>query len=181
MIRLLVWLNLIAQLLQPHFRHHSPSYKEVFHSLSTLTKDFKKHVPTLDLPSLLASLSTPRPFSLIIPSKEQRNQYLEAITYLLRKDLVIQLHQFLVLMVPRHVKNPKPLENADEEAEQEPGKQEGESRHAEAEQSSTLYELSEATAIISGPGQATEAEREWVLRFAAEKGGPKEITELFER
>ncbi|RUS21510.1 nitrogen permease regulator of amino acid transport activity 3-domain-containing protein [Endogone sp. FLAS-F59071] len=148
--------------------------------LSTLTKDFKKHVPTLDLPSLLASLSTPSPFLYIIPSKEQRNQYFEAITYLLRKDLIIQLHQFLVLMVPSHVKNLKPLESMDEEAEQEQGekKEEGEDReggHTEAEQ------LSEAMAVISGPGQATEAEREWVQRLAAEKGRSKEVIELFER
>ncbi|RUS29887.1 nitrogen permease regulator of amino acid transport activity 3-domain-containing protein [Jimgerdemannia flammicorona] len=152
-----------------------------FVSLSALTKDFNKHIPTLDLPFLLASLSTPRPFSHIIPSKDQRTLYLEAITYLLRKDLVIQLHQYFVLMVPRHVQvvYARPRENEGETGE-EADAVGSSGDQGQPELPSTLFELDEATTVVSGPGQATEVERGWVLRLAEEKGGPKEVIELFQ-
>lgn len=67
--------------------------------LNALNADFKLHTPHLELPILLSQLSVAKPLHLIAP-KELRDQYLEAITYLVRKDIVIQLHMFLVLLRP---------------------------------------------------------------------------------
>lgn len=69
-------------------------------SLALIEQDFKLHVPSLNLPTFLSQLSYGKPLYRITPSKEYRNLYLEAITYLVRKDWIIQLHMFLVLMEP---------------------------------------------------------------------------------
>lgn len=80
----------------------SPEAKLV--DLSALNADFRVHIPNLDLPTLLSQLSIAKPLHMIAP-KDLRNQYLEAITYLVRKDLVLQLHMFLVLMSDGHPRN----------------------------------------------------------------------------
>lgn len=73
-------------------------------SFKELEADFKSHVPGLDLPTLLSELSSTRPLYTITPSKELRQQYCVAIMYLLRFDLVIQLHMYLVLLpIPKEV------------------------------------------------------------------------------
>ncbi|CAO3613983.1 unnamed protein product [Cunninghamella echinulata] len=91
-----------AKLIHPiHARNAyilSPNAK--FKDLSSIDQDFKVHIPNLNLPEFLSQLSYGKPLYRITPSKEYRNQYLEAITYLVRKDWVIQLHMYLVLMVP---------------------------------------------------------------------------------
>jgi hypothetical protein len=75
-----------------------------FVSFKELEADFKSHVPGLDLPTLLSELSSTRPLYTITPSKELRQQYCVAIMYLLRFDLVIQLHMYLVLLpIPKEV------------------------------------------------------------------------------
>lgn len=51
--------------------------------------------PNLKLLDLLSSLDSPRPFSAILPSKELRSLYLEALTFLLRHNLVVQLHTYV--------------------------------------------------------------------------------------
>ncbi|KAI8973553.1 nitrogen permease regulator of amino acid transport activity 3-domain-containing protein [Mycotypha africana] len=53
--------------------------------------------------SAYTSISTtqPKPYHTVYNQvKELKNQYLEAITYLIRKDLVVQLHMYLVLLLP---------------------------------------------------------------------------------
>ncbi|KAI8089142.1 nitrogen permease regulator of amino acid transport activity 3-domain-containing protein [Halteromyces radiatus] len=91
-----------AKLIHPiHARNNyvlSPKAK--FEDLALIEQDFKLHIPSLNLPTFLSQLSYGKPLYRITPSKEYRNQYLEAITYLVRKDWVIQLHMFLVLMQP---------------------------------------------------------------------------------
>lgn len=67
-------------------------------SLKELEADFQLHVPGLDLPILLAQLSSAKPLYMVAPAKELRQQYCEAITYLLRFDIVIQLHVYLMLV-----------------------------------------------------------------------------------
>ncbi|KAI7868698.1 nitrogen permease regulator of amino acid transport activity 3-domain-containing protein [Spinellus fusiger] len=84
-----------------HVRNHyvvSPLAK--LDDISALDQDFRLHIPNLDLPTLLSQLSVAKPLYKIAPTKGLRNQYLEAITYLVRKDLVVQLHMFLVLVLP---------------------------------------------------------------------------------
>ncbi|OBZ85283.1 Nitrogen permease regulator 3 [Choanephora cucurbitarum] len=68
--------------------------------MASLEADFKSHIPNLSLPVLLSKLQHAQQYHLVYHVKELKNQYLEAITYLIRKDLVVQLHMYLVLLVP---------------------------------------------------------------------------------
>lgn len=57
------------------------------------------------LPSLLASLSTPQPFEVIVPSGSRRRAvYLEALTWLLRQDLVVQIRVCINLLATADIK-----------------------------------------------------------------------------
>ncbi|KAI9106241.1 nitrogen permease regulator of amino acid transport activity 3-domain-containing protein [Phlyctochytrium arcticum] len=76
--------------------------------LPRLTADFESRFPTLDLAGILAELSVPKPYSTCIPEKELRTLYLEVLTYLLRYDLVVQLHMYIYLMIPEHICNNPP-------------------------------------------------------------------------
>ncbi|KAI8384271.1 nitrogen permease regulator of amino acid transport activity 3-domain-containing protein [Radiomyces spectabilis] len=124
--------------------------------ISVLDADFKMHIPNLDLPTLLSQLSIAKPLHMITPSKELRNQYLEAITYLVRKDLVVQLHMFLVLMLP----SPDP------------------------EKSTSTEQIPTSTSentMASSPATSTDEISWYRLKRLAHEKAPKEIAELFER
>ena len=71
--------------------------------LETLTNQFSVRFPTMELSKLLQELSSPRPYSTIIGSKENRNLYLEIITFLIRHHIVVQLHMYMYLLVPELV------------------------------------------------------------------------------
>ncbi|KAG0170594.1 Nitrogen permease regulator 3 [Apophysomyces sp. BC1034] len=131
----------------------SPQAK--LNDLSSLDADFKMHIPNLDLPTLLSQLSIAKPLHMVAPSKELRNQYLEAITYLLRKDLVIQLHMFLVLILPPGIRSAG-IGNFDEAQEDQ---------------------LDEGR-LASSPSNVGEWKS--LKRMVHEKA-PKELAELFER
>ncbi|KAG0215539.1 Nitrogen permease regulator-like 3 [Mortierella sp. GBA30] len=70
--------------------------------------DFSQHFPTLSLPNILHELSTPKAYKAHIPGagkdKEVQTLYLEMLTYLLRKDLIVQLHTYILIMVPEYIK-----------------------------------------------------------------------------
>lgn len=74
----------------------------------TLVNDFSHHFPTLSLPLVLHDLSTPKAYKAHIPGagkdKEVQTVYLEMLTYLLRKDLVVQLHTYMLIIVPEYIK-----------------------------------------------------------------------------
>ncbi|CAG8477191.1 12354_t:CDS:10 [Ambispora leptoticha] len=125
-------------------------------SLSAINADFS-HIIERDIFGFLASLSTPKPYASIIPSKDLRTMYLEAITYLLRKDLVIQLHAYFLVMIPQHIKMGLTLEQYQEK----------------------MRNATDNNAIISPPGQATEMEREWLKKKTVNQ--QKENVALFER
>ncbi|KAH8551405.1 nitrogen permease regulator of amino acid transport activity 3-domain-containing protein [Umbelopsis sp. PMI_123] len=90
----------LAKLIHPiHARNvYAISPVAKMDNFKELEADFKSHVPGLDLPTLLSELSSTRPLYMITPSKELRQQYCVAIMYLLRFDLVIQLHMYMVLL-----------------------------------------------------------------------------------
>ncbi|KAG0035109.1 Nitrogen permease regulator-like 3 [Podila clonocystis] len=73
-----------------------------------LVTEFSQHFPTLSLPTVLHELSTPKAYKAHIPGagkdKEVQTLYLEMLTYLLRKDLVVQLHTYILILVPEHIK-----------------------------------------------------------------------------
>jgi hypothetical protein len=55
-----------------------------FTHLHDIVDDFGERFAPLDLPTILHEISLPRPYHTIIPNKESRQLYLEAIAYLLR-------------------------------------------------------------------------------------------------
>lgn len=126
--------------------------------------DFKLHIPNLSLPVLLSKLSHAQQYHLVYHVKELKNQYLEAITYLIRKDLVVQLHMYLVLLVP-------------------PNKKQGnETPQSQYDGGSQLGDGSQQD-ISSSPNNAnTNNDAEWnrLKRLTYERA-PKEVAELFER
>ncbi|KAF8939654.1 Nitrogen permease regulator 3 [Dissophora ornata] len=74
----------------------------------TLIAEFSNTFPTLSLPNILHELSTPKAYKAHIPGagkdKEVQTVYLEMLTYLLRKDLIVQLHTYILIMVPEYIK-----------------------------------------------------------------------------
>ncbi|KAI9023674.1 hypothetical protein CLU79DRAFT_814548 [Phycomyces nitens] len=150
----------LVQILTPTQRNHyvvSPLAK--LDDIPALDRDFRLHIPNLDFPTLLSQLSIAKPLYKIAPSMEFRNQYLEAITYLVRKDLVVQLHMFLVLVLPLGLR---------------PGL--GDSENEEEKRS-----MSSSNAITTDMA-ASPGELEWkALKRLAHEKAPKEIADLFER
>lgn len=78
------------------------------HPTRSLVTEFSQHFPTLSLPTVLHELSTPKAYKAHIPGagkdKEVQTLYLEMLTYLLRKDLVVQLHTYILILVPEYIK-----------------------------------------------------------------------------
>ncbi|KAI9270719.1 nitrogen permease regulator of amino acid transport activity 3-domain-containing protein [Phascolomyces articulosus] len=145
--------------------------------LGSLNTDFKMHVaiPDLDLPRLLSQLSIAKPLHMIAP-KEFRNQYLEAITYLVRKDLVIQLHMFLVII--GYNTNGGFMDDEDDSLSRRSS-----NSNANMPPINASPPTADNTTISSSPGQASgilEFSRNRFKRLVHDKV-PKEIAELFER
>ncbi|KAI8818606.1 nitrogen permease regulator of amino acid transport activity 3-domain-containing protein [Fimicolochytrium jonesii] len=118
-----------------------------------LSGDFNNRFPSVNLPSILANLTSIRPFSTTIPQKELRTLYLEILTYLLRHNLVEQLHMYIYLMIPYNIFNNKLLVGTSRENE------------------------TPSPVIIADPAQATDVEREWINRIAYEQ--PQAIASAF--
>ncbi|KAJ3010132.1 Nitrogen permease regulator 3 [Thoreauomyces humboldtii] len=129
--------------------------------LPCLIEDFQTRFPQLDLPSVLADLSIPRPYSVIVPQKELRTLYLEILTYLLRHNLVHQLHMYIYLMIPYSVsKNASARGNGNHPPE--------------------IMPIAGPTAlVIPDPANATEQQRDWIDQVACEQ--PAAIASLFLR
>ncbi|ODV97361.1 hypothetical protein PACTADRAFT_49091 [Pachysolen tannophilus NRRL Y-2460] len=81
-------------------------------SIKSLYKDaddFKQEFPSLpSLPAFLSLLShqhsKTRPYSSIVPSRDHRDLYLDALAWLIRSGWVIQLHTFLWLKITNNIK-----------------------------------------------------------------------------
>ncbi|KAI7859235.1 nitrogen permease regulator of amino acid transport activity 3-domain-containing protein [Circinella umbellata] len=153
--------------------------------LKSLNADFKMHIaiPNLDLPRLLSQLSIAKPLHMIAP-KEFRNQYLEAITYLVRKDLVIQLHMFLVLMAPISTSL---FDDDQDDNSLSRRSSNGNSNSAPLINASPPANtpMADNATISSSPGQTSngiliESARNRFKRLVHDKV-PKEIADLFER
>lgn len=145
----------------------------MFDSITSLEADFKSHIPNLSLPVLLSKLSHAQQYHLVYHVKELKNQYLEAITYLIRKDLVVQLHMYLVLLVPPNKKHG----NETPQSQYEGGSQLGDGSQQQQQQQET------SNAMSSSPNNTnTNNDAEWnrLKRLTYERA-PKEVAELFER
>jgi hypothetical protein len=137
------------------------------YSIASLEADFRSHIPNLSLPVLLSKLSHAQQYHLVYHVKELKNQYLEAITYLIRKDLVVQLHMYLVLLVPSE----KKIGNETPQSQYDGGGGGGENSQAEATMSSSPNNNNTAM---------NEPEWNRLKRLTYERA-PKEVAVLFER
>jgi hypothetical protein len=136
---------------------------------------FKQHFPALDLVKILASLITSKAFfANTITSKEEkenRTMYLEAITYLLKRDLVVQLHAYFLVMVPKYIKMGYTKEEYEEKLKN--------SANSDNHGLMINPSLKDDIAIIPSFEKASDSERKWLYGFV--KDHPKEIGLLFER
>jgi hypothetical protein len=66
-----------------------------FMDIAEIKQDLLIRFPEFDAMSFLRDLSTPKPLHSIISSKESRYTYLEALTYLLGRDFIAQIHMYL--------------------------------------------------------------------------------------
>jgi hypothetical protein len=135
-------------------------------SLNALAAEFEQHYQKLDLITLLSQLATPVPGELreLIPDThiEQRTMLFDAIAYLLRKDLIVQLQPYATVMVPPYVK----LECTREQFE-------------ERLRDGTYDHTKTILTPISPPEQASRAERTWLNGLLASK--PEETRSLADR
>jgi len=120
----------------------------------------------LDLITLLSELNTPAPSKLedIIPTtfKEQKTIYFDAIAYLLRKGLIVQLHAYILVMVPPYVQMGCTREEYKKKLKE------------------GSYDYSRTISTpIAPPEQASEAERNWLNSIIAVE--PEETRSLFDR
>jgi len=136
-----------------------------FWRLPTHDEHFKQHFPALDLVTILALLSKPEPYFVnAVTPRENRTMSLEAITYLLRRDLVVQLHAYFLVKIPQYIK----LGYTREEFE----KLRNSGDHG-------LMFGPDDTSIISPFERASDSEREWLRKFVANQNN--EIVSLFDR
>lgn len=115
--------------------------------LPDLCKDFENHFPGTDLLSIFSELSIPRPFSSIIPSKDQRTLYLEIVTYFLRHNLVTQLHMYLYLSISQEIKKRVMFNQSSSENDE--------------------FSSSDNSSIIPNPSETSDIENEWIKALAA--------------
>ncbi|KAJ3316920.1 hypothetical protein HDV06_002624 [Boothiomyces sp. JEL0866] len=74
-----------------------------YDKIQDLKLEFSNRFAPLDLTSLLNRISIPRHYNSIIQNKDLRHLYLEAITFLLRHCLIVQLHMYLLLIIPETI------------------------------------------------------------------------------
>ncbi|ORX55436.1 UPF0171-domain-containing protein [Piromyces finnis] len=115
--------------------------------LPELCKDFENHFPGTDLLSIFSELSIPRPFSSVIPSKDQRTLYLEIITYFLRHNLVTQLHMYIYLSISQEIKKRTIYSQSSTENEE--------------------FSSSDNSSIILNPSETSDIENEWIKMLAS--------------
>ena len=73
--------------------------------LVSASAKFAKGFPALPpLPKLLSILSTPRPYSTLIPSKDHKEAFMGMLAWLLRDGWITQLRTFVWIRVPSQIK-----------------------------------------------------------------------------
>ncbi|KAJ3085160.1 Nitrogen permease regulator 3, partial [Quaeritorhiza haematococci] len=168
----------------------------------TIHSEFSSQFPTLDLARILSALSAnPRPVLGIVPGKEMRTLYLEAVTFLLRKGVVGQVHMYIYLMVPEHIRRrvhallegeppdssstqPHPENpqhpNTHPQHSQPPGTHSTHnSQHPHQQHGGQQHQKSFDSIMIPDPANPTPIEREYIRYMAASQ--PVAVGTLFLR
>ncbi|KAJ3175166.1 Nitrogen permease regulator 3 [Geranomyces variabilis] len=149
-----------------------------FDNLASLSADFSTRFPTVNLPSVLADLAVPRPFAVAVPHKEARTLYLEILTYLLRHDLVTQLHMYIYLMIPYSICKSTPPTRSDAALLTDDPAVIGDANDAIAG-APDAGEPPTATFVPDPGAGASEMEKAWIRRVACEQ--PAAVAGLFLR
>lgn len=98
--------------------------------------------------------------------------YIEAMTYLLRKDLVVQLHAYIFFMIPQHIK-----------MGEEYDKLKSSNNNGEYGNNENGMGAMDETALISPHDKASDIERVWLNKFVENrtKDQTKEFKAMFKR
>ncbi|CCH45052.1 hypothetical protein BN7_4630 [Wickerhamomyces ciferrii] len=175
-------------------------------------KSFRHDFPSLpSLPSFISLISTskPRQYSAIIPSRDHRDLYLEALAWLIRHGYVTQLMTFVWLKISNRIKLAVEEDLEKEGISKEPhsklkltdlstdntskdpnsesaqiDKSETESRSSEQRVTYNgtevdIEEEEEEDTILLDPERATAVERRWISKCI--KGQPTDIIALFHK
>ncbi|KAG5461013.1 MAG: hypothetical protein BJ554DRAFT_6866 [Olpidium bornovanus] len=112
---------------------------------------------------LIKFLEVLTPTNALIPSRDQRSAYLGAVAFLLARGIIVQLHTYVYLLIPPHVKLGLLLDE-----------------YERLGYGSALAAVAGDTArIVSMPAQSTEMERDWISKMA--KGQTRAVAENFLR
>lgn len=95
----------------PHIASHESMH------LPFLSQTFESQFQGVKLIELLARFSTPKKLSDILQSSSSQSKFVEMVTWLLRQDLIIQLHQFCFLLCPKLTAPASPTEDVKETKE----------------------------------------------------------------
>lgn len=175
--------------------------------ISDKLKPFKQQFPPLpSLSSFLSLLSNtkPRPYATIIPSKDHRDIYMDALAWLIRHGFVTQLLTFVWLKIPNRVTMTVEEElekegltnkskdskfkvadiSTDATGKDKDGKRSGFSSSSQMKrfwngQEMIIEEAEEEDTILLDPERATAVERRWIGKIV--KGQPPELVALFHK
>lgn len=174
-------------------------------------KIFKQEFPSLpSLPSFLSLLSTskPRQYLTIIPSKDHKDVYLDALAWLIRHGYVTQLMTFVWLKISNRIKlaveedleregiakrNTDKLkftdistDNTSKDKESKPESKDTDQESVTSHRRATfdgrdveIEEEEEEDTILLDPERATAVERRWISKCI--KGQPPDISALFHK
>jgi hypothetical protein len=170
-------------------------------------KSFKQEFPPLpSLPSFLSLLSNtkPRPFVTIIPSRDHRDIYMDALAWLIRYGYVTQLLTFVWIKIPNRVKisveedleregltkksKDSKFKMADISTDATGKDKNGQRSHSSSSsqlkhfwngQEVIIEEEEEEDTILLEPERATAVERRWIGKVI--KGQPQELVVLFHK
>lgn len=107
---------------------------------------FKSKFPTLlPLPQILTMLSTgkPEPYHMHVPSKDQREKYMEVMAWLLKYGFTTQLRRFVWIKIPKSIKE-KVNKDIQEEEERREFELERSKRHLAGETSHDDFAFNKA-------------------------------------
>lgn len=164
-----------------------------------LINDFSDRYPQLpELTDTLAKLSMPSPFSSIIPRKEYRTLYLEVLTYLLRHNLVNQLHMYIFLLIPGSIKviereNVQSIYRRsssgfiiqdsmkNNDGNEKDGKDKNKNMKLKNENNSIIYEGDFSTVSDALYDQLSVEQQEWLEQISRKLAPSTMVSELFLR
>lgn len=147
--------------------------KSIHADITTFKKEFPS-LPSLSSFLSLLSSSKPRPYSTIIPSKDHRDIYIDALAWLIRSGYVTQLLTFVWIKISNRIKIAvdEDLENEGitkrsmvKKTDLSIDNTSKSNTQSEAVESVLLEEEDEQDTILLDPESATAVERRWINKI----------------